>query len=299
MDNWDGLGLFLAAQPDGSGALRGHLNDRSTQYGKLESAGGNPFSLNRDFAKTDAEKNAFGSCSFKYRNVGTISSIKVSYNPTSLKVTHNDQLCFENFDVALPTGHYFGVSSQSAELPDSHELFQMQVTAQSHISGMKQAVPERGSVKSSANAIHDSPAALDSAMQKIITKLISDSDKMTNRIEELTQMKATIDRIESQLQQISLGSGGQQQQQQQQNGQPGVQLSGALKSMYEDLLRQIKGMEDKFLQMERHIEKQTEHVVASLPPVAKPLWTAVYFLIFVQLVICGVSDRLASSPRVI
>lgn len=278
-DKWDGLGLFLTAEPDGSGLLHAHLNDRTTSYNKLESSGGSSFSLDRLFAKTDAEKNAFASCSFAYRNLGSISNIRVSYNAESLKVMHDNELCFESTHVALPTDYYFGVSAQSGETPDSHELFNFDVKAESHVAAKPEKTdqtvnPGRPSLKKPAG---DVPSALDSAMQKVITKLIADSDKMSSRIEELSQMKSTIERIEAALQKFD-GSVGTKQS---------VSSGSDTKAMYEDFASQIRSMENKFVQMEKHIEKQTDHIVASLPPVAGPLKNAVYVLIMVQIVICG------------
>lgn len=120
-------------------------------------------------------------------------------------------------------------------------------------------------------------------MQRVITKLISDSDKMSARIEELTQMKTKIDRIEESL--ANLGGSIRAVQ----NGAPASSDPNfSPKVVYDGLAQQIRGMEEKFAQMEKHIEKQTEHIVNSLPPVAGPLKNAVYVLILVQIVICGV-----------
>lgn len=285
-DKWDGLGLFLIAEADGSGTLRGHLNDRTTSYAKLESAGASPFALNRLFAKTDAEKNSFGKCSFAYRNLGTISSIKVSYNPSSLKVTHDDQLCFENEHIALPPGHFFGVSASSSELPDSHELFGAAITSTSHLAAPAQQDKQQERERIPLKTTKEAPAALDTAMQKVITKLIADSDKMSSRIEDIVQLRSVVEKMA-----VSL-SGLENTMRAMHEGAPVTDPTFSSKAMHEQLTREIRGMEAKFIQMEKHIEKQTDHIVASLPPVAGPLKNAVYAIIFVQVVLCGVGIAL-------
>lgn len=265
--------------------LRAHLNDRTTSYAKLESAGASPFSLDRLFTKTDAEKHSFGKCSFAYRNLGTISSIQISYNPSSLKVTHDGELCFENHNVALPTGHYFGVSSASSELPDSHELFAAVIASGSHVpttqrqEGSRERVPLK-SPDTQKNS--DTPAALDSAMQRVVSKLISDSDKMASRIEEIAQLKTIVEKMAISLSNLETSVGAMH------NGAPVADPTFSPKIMHERLAQEIRGMEAKFLQMEKHIERQTDHIVASLPPVAGPLKNAVYVIIFVQIILCGV-----------
>lgn len=280
-DLWDGLGLFLIAEADGSGSLRGHLNDRTTSYTKLESAGANPFSLNRLFAKSDADKNSFGKCTFAYRNLGTISSLKLSYNPSSLKVTHDGQLCFENQHITLPKGYFFGISAASSELPDSHELFGATITSDTHATTQERQDTPRQRVPLKAQEVQ-APAALDTAMQKVISKLIADSDKMSSRIEEIVQLKSIVEKMASSLASLETSVKAMH------DGASITDPKFSSKAMHDQLAQEIRGMESKFLQMEKHIEKQTDHIVASLPPVAGPLKNAVYVIIFVQVILCGV-----------
>lgn len=283
-DKWDGLGLFLTANADGSGTLSGHLNDRSTEFAKLDSAGGNAFSLDRDFAKTAAETNAFGSCSIKYRNLGTPSSIKMSYNDGSLKVVHDDTLCFENYDLQLPSNYYFGASGQSGEFADSHELFGYTVTAGSHEKTVKPApAASPGVVRKplvTSSELPKNPDGSSVSIQQIMQKLTFDSDRMAAQIADMAKMKLALERIEAIMARLDGSITAMQ------HGVPSSDPNFSPKVVYEDLSKQIYAMEDKFVQMEKHIEKQTSHIVASLPPPANgPVKNAVYVLVLVQVIL--------------
>ena len=199
---------------------------------------------------------------------------------------HDDEICFENFDVVLPLGNYFGVSAQSTEQADSHELFGWTLTPTSHAKGVKpsanaatqqqEKARERPQVPTSAPI----PAGGEDTMQKIMQKLLNDNERLTARVEELSAMKTTVERIESILSRLD-GSVSALQ-----HGVPASDPNFSPKLVYEDLSKQIRAMEDKFVQMEKHIEKQTSHIVAALPPPANgPIKIAVYVLVLVQVIL--------------
>lgn len=106
-DRWDGLGLFIGTDPEtGEGEIRGHLNDGNLAYAQAEKPG----------------STAFGMCSFNYRNLAVPTRISVQYFANVFRVERDGDLCFENHNVYLPPRMNFGITAQTEESPDAHEI---------------------------------------------------------------------------------------------------------------------------------------------------------------------------------
>lgn len=304
-DKWDGLGLFLTAQPDGTGQLRGHLNDRSVAFSRLDDSKNSHFGVDHEaLHQSDAEKQAFAACTVLYRNQGVLSEIVVSYNDRSLKVTHDGELCFESEHVALPKGHYVGVSALSAEQADSHELFGLAVKAGSHTpappqkqqsgsqSGRQFAHNPHGSSAQSGSeqASAGGGSAEAGRLTELLAKLGKDVADTRAQVEKLAHLQSSVEKLESSLARLEsvvshAGSG---------SGASGKDALAAasvnheLAGRLDDVVREVRGMEHKFATMEQHIERQTQRIVEALPPPAHDaIKVAVYVIVFAQLVVAG------------
>ncbi|KAF3938335.1 hypothetical protein ABW19_dt0210094 [Dactylella cylindrospora] len=111
---FEGFALVVDSS-EGTGKIRGFLNDGSTDY----SIHHHPQSL------------AFGQCDVAYRNLGRPSDLKILYKADhGIKVELDDRLCFESDKVSLPKNYRFGVSAASAENPDSFEIFGLKVNVE-------------------------------------------------------------------------------------------------------------------------------------------------------------------------
>ncbi|KAF9923827.1 hypothetical protein FBU30_006111 [Linnemannia zychae] len=119
-DQWKGLGIFM----DTSDPANHRLNP--VIYGIMND-GSKPFPSN-----PTANTNSFGGCLRDYKNSHTPVVVRVSYIGGILKVsadTHSKGKkmvpCFEQKDLNLPLGYYFGVTAQSADhgSPDDHDLY--------------------------------------------------------------------------------------------------------------------------------------------------------------------------------
>ncbi|ORY85120.1 concanavalin A-like lectin/glucanase domain-containing protein [Protomyces lactucae-debilis] len=233
-DNWDGLGLFLTAEPDGTGALRGHLNDGTFAFARAEAP----------------EKHAFGACKIAHRNVGTISSIKLVYNVATFKVYHNDALCFENTHLSLPEHYYFGVSSQSGEMPDSHELFSFNVGAvptEHAAANIKPAQSaQQGTSQSETNHIDQSgvQTALDGLRQEL-AQLKTQMAQVEQLRQSLSSMQSTLQRTESTVSSIQASA-------------VGNSGTAHLETTLKDLAAQVARMNDRFALLEKDVQKQLE-----------------------------------------
>ncbi|BFZ53529.1 hypothetical protein PYCC9005_000554 [Savitreella phatthalungensis] len=299
MDQWDGLGVFLTTQSDGTGVLRGHLNDRSVKYARLEDAASSVFGVDHDHTSA-AAKQAFAACTMLYRNLGTISTITLSYNDGSLKVQHDGELCFENEHVRLPKGYYFGVSALSGEVADSFELFGVAVAAVSHTPHRTSPQPnadkpQRAFATTPAAAMHGtqsdsgsgSPApGHEQALGHVVEQLIRDAAETKDKLDRLIQLASTIQHLEQTISRLDTSVA-----QVRQAGMTGNQVAnggGADDAHIQTLSRQVHAMEAKFDLMERHIEKQTERIVAALPPpAASAVKWAVAIIVLVQLTFIG------------
>jgi mannose-binding lectin 1 len=108
--NFDGLVLVIDQYNHG-GSIRGFLNDGEHNFSR----------------EPQLESLAFGHCQYNYRNLGRPSKLRVS-NHNGLTVTIDDQICFSTPEVQMPPGYYFGVSATTPDVPDSFEIFKLEVT---------------------------------------------------------------------------------------------------------------------------------------------------------------------------
>jgi hypothetical protein len=86
------------------------------------------------FSREETSSRHSGSCFHNYRNTEHHVHIRVIYEKNSLEVWidsqkkgFNFEKCFQIDHANLPTDYYFGVSSQTSELPDNHELISVDV----------------------------------------------------------------------------------------------------------------------------------------------------------------------------
>ncbi|KAG0235885.1 hypothetical protein BGW42_004531 [Actinomortierella wolfii] len=121
-DKWKGLGVFMdtsdPANQRTNSVIYGILNDGSKEFPA------NPLT------------SSFAGCLRDYKNSPVPVVVKVSYYGKTLKVAvdtltkgRNFITCFEQKDVDLPVGYYFGFSAEAAEIgnPDDHDLYTFEV----------------------------------------------------------------------------------------------------------------------------------------------------------------------------
>lgn len=109
---WDGLAVVIDQHGGSAGMIRGFLNDGAIDY--------------RSHQAVDSL--AFGHCMFPYRNRGSPSQLKIKHSDKNgLRVDIDGRLCFETEKIRIPPGYNFGITSASAENPDSHEIYKMVV----------------------------------------------------------------------------------------------------------------------------------------------------------------------------
>ncbi|KAF8932457.1 hypothetical protein BGZ47_011371 [Haplosporangium gracile] len=123
-DQWKGLGVFMdTADP-------ANQRNNPVVYGIMND-GTKPFPSN-----PTANTNSFGGCLRDYKNTHVPVVVRVSYIGGVLKVsvdTHSKgkktMPCFEQKDLNLPVGYYFGLSAQAADHgnPDDHDLYAFEV----------------------------------------------------------------------------------------------------------------------------------------------------------------------------
>ncbi|KAG0044586.1 hypothetical protein BGZ83_010188 [Gryganskiella cystojenkinii] len=127
-EKFQGLGVFMDTSDP--------LNQRTTPviYGILNDG-------TKEFPKNPAASNNnnngnFGGCLRDYKNSPVPTVVRVSYIGGTLKVSVDVYSkgrklgsCFEQKDIDLPTGYYFGLSSEASETgtPDDHDLYSIDV----------------------------------------------------------------------------------------------------------------------------------------------------------------------------
>ncbi|KAJ2906194.1 putative lectin family integral membrane protein [Zalerion maritima] len=120
---WDGLVIIIDQYGGSGGMIRGFLNDGTIDFQ----------------AHQAVDSLAFGHCLFPYRNRGIASQLKVRHSDEGgLRVEIDGRLCFESDKIRIPPGYNFGITSASAENPDSHEIFKMVVMTENLSQGGEQ-----------------------------------------------------------------------------------------------------------------------------------------------------------------
>lgn len=101
-------GLALLIDPLGgrAGGIRAFLNDGTI-----------------DYSNADVSTLPFGHCDYAYRNLGRPSKLQMHQDSTGLEVLVDGQRCFKAEGVSLPAEHYFGITANTGDMPDSFELF--------------------------------------------------------------------------------------------------------------------------------------------------------------------------------
>ncbi|KAG0358373.1 legume-like lectin family-domain-containing protein [Gamsiella multidivaricata] len=123
-DQWKGLGVFLdtsdPANQRMNSVIYGIMNDGSKKFP----------------ANPTANQMSFGGCIRDYKNTPSPVVLRISYIGRTLRVSVDTHYkgkkfvtCFEQKDLDLPTGYYFGVSAEAAEIgtPDDHDLLSLEV----------------------------------------------------------------------------------------------------------------------------------------------------------------------------
>ncbi|KAF8946387.1 hypothetical protein BGZ46_005789, partial [Entomortierella lignicola] len=123
-DKWNGLGVFMdssdPANQRTNPVIYGIMNDGTKTFP----------------ANPTANTNSFGGCLRDYKNTPNPVFVRVSYVDDTLRVsvdTHSKGkkllTCFEQKDLKLPSGYYFGFSAEAAQIgtADDHDLFSFEV----------------------------------------------------------------------------------------------------------------------------------------------------------------------------
>ncbi|KAG0269577.1 hypothetical protein DFQ27_003040 [Actinomortierella ambigua] len=121
-DKWKGLGIFMdtsdPANQRSNSVIYSIVNDGTREFPTNPIAG------------------RFSGCLRDYKNSPIPVVVKVSYYGKTLKVAvdtitrgRNFVTCFEEKDIDLPVGYYFGFSAEAAEIgnPDDHDLYTFEV----------------------------------------------------------------------------------------------------------------------------------------------------------------------------
>ena len=110
---FEGLAIVVDTLGGSGGMVRGFLNDGSKDYKALQN--------------NAVDGLAFGHCTYSYRNLGRPGQITVKQDAANFKVEVDGTTCFETRAVKIPTGYTFGITANSAEIPDSFEVYKLYV----------------------------------------------------------------------------------------------------------------------------------------------------------------------------
>ncbi|KAF9427026.1 hypothetical protein BGZ94_005631 [Podila epigama] len=130
-DKWTGLGLFMDTSDPANQVRAAHrIRTNSLVYGLVNNG-------TQEFPTNVASITNFArGCMRDYRNTPNPVVVRVSYITKTLKVSIDTvnkgrQMihCYEQSDVDLPTGYYFGISAESSSvtMPDDHDLYTFEV----------------------------------------------------------------------------------------------------------------------------------------------------------------------------
>ncbi len=106
---FEGLALVVDTLGGSAGMIRGFLNDGTKEYKNHQAV----------------DSLAFGHCTYAYRNLGRASIINVRQDKNNFRVEVDGNLCFETNAIRIPFGYKWGITANSAETPDSFEVFKL------------------------------------------------------------------------------------------------------------------------------------------------------------------------------
>ena len=225
--NIDGLAIVIDQYGQSAGKIRGFLND-----------GGQNFRSHGRLASL-----AFGHCDYAYRNLGRPSKLRVSSHD-GLKVTIDDQDCFSSDKISLPSGYFFGLTSGTADQPDSFEIQKFIVSdtiPHEHLHTQKGGAPPQGGeipTLQKLDRFPGSPEAMPDRMAEDIKSQDEQFADLHNRMQSLTHQIANLFAEINQL---------------------GYKLDGRhdqlVRNVPSSLLDRLDSMNRKMENMERNIEQ--------------------------------------------
>ncbi|KAK9241295.1 concanavalin A-like lectin/glucanase domain-containing protein [Lipomyces kononenkoae] len=273
-DFWDGLGIFIDSM-GGQGNVRGHLNDGTINYAGLP----------------EPQAQAFAQCALRYRNTGSMVSLRLTVGSRLLKVEVDGRACFETNQVALPPNYYLGVSAASYDRPDTFELFTFKTTG----SGVAESKPPKMQTDrnqqpyivqddKSAETIKelvssDRLAALQRTAEANVEKIKS----LSEDVESLHSIKPLLERLDQRLGRIeSIVS------------RTEAQFHGATANMHEstkqNIAAEITRLTEKLDAVDHVIRDHTSSLIGTIPEsiheaVKKggpSIWAAAFVFIAIQ-----------------
>ncbi|KAK9328734.1 concanavalin A-like lectin/glucanase domain-containing protein [Lipomyces starkeyi] len=276
-DFWDGLGIFIDSM-GGQGNVRGHLNDGTISYAALP----------------EPQTQAFAQCLLRYRNTGSMVSLRLTVGPRLLQVEVDGRVCFETNKVALPPNYYLGVSAASYDNPDSFELFSFKTTgsgvAQSN-PGPKQPTRPDQQTPREERPDHDEKSAETIkelsdrlvALQRTAESNLEKINSLSDEVESLHSLKPLLERLDQRLGRIeSVVS------------RTEAQFHGATANMHEstkqNIAAEITRLTEKLDSVDHVIREHTSSLIGTIPDTiheavtkgGPSIWAAAFVFIAIQ-----------------
>ncbi|KAK9389678.1 concanavalin A-like lectin/glucanase domain-containing protein [Lipomyces mesembrius] len=274
-DFWDGLGIFIDSM-GGQGNVRGHLNDGTISYATLP----------------EPQTQAFAQCLLRYRNTGSMVSLRLTVGPRRLEVEVDGRVCFETNKIALPPNYYLGVSAASYDNPDSFELFSFKTTG----SGVDQSNPRHKQIprpdqpreqrpdhdEKSAETIKELSDRL-VALQRTAESNVEKINSLSDEVESLHSLKPLLERLDQRLGRIeSVVS------------RTEAQFHGATANMHEstkqNIAAEITRLTEKLDAVDHVIREHTSSLIGTIPDTihevvtksGPSVWAAAFVFIAIQ-----------------
>ncbi|KAK9320256.1 concanavalin A-like lectin/glucanase domain-containing protein [Lipomyces orientalis] len=282
-DLWDGLGIFIDSM-GGQGNVRGHLNDGTINYATLP----------------EPKSQAFAQCPLRYRNTGSMVSVKLSVGPRQLLIEVDGRVCFETNKIALPHNYYLGISAASYDNPDSFEVFSFKTTGSDVapvIQTPKQEIgPDQPSARQQRPDQHQQPHVVNDetvkelvssgrlvALEKAVESTVEKVNSLREEIESLHSLKPLLERLDQRLGRIESTV-----------SKTEAQFHGATANMHEstkqNIAAEITRLTEKLDAVDHVIREHTSSLVGTIPDTiheaikkgGPSVWAAVFVLIAIQ-----------------
>ncbi|KAK5137162.1 hypothetical protein LTR08_000667 [Meristemomyces frigidus] len=229
VEQFDGLALVLDQYGNTGGKIRGFLNDGTQSFR----------------AHSSLESLAFGQCNYAYRNLGRPSRLRIT-NHNGLTVSVDDQECFRTNRVSLPPNYYFGITSATAENPDSFEItkFVVSSAAPSEPQHLNEPATKGGAPPPQLQRLDRFPGSPEAVPDRVADEFKNQDDQFAdlhNRMQGMTHQIANIFPEIAQL--------GQKLEQ-----RHDALLAGLPSDALGDLKRRIEGIERTVAQIQRDVE---------------------------------------------